>query len=86
MSKADFQPSARPGRERFSRVDVDASPPRYRRGFHGVKIGVFTSVARVAVKNGKRRLANGGVKGWDLQALREVQWVAVLATMLRLQT
>ena len=28
----------------------------------------------------------GGVKGWDLQALREVQWVAALAMMLRLQT
>ena len=37
----------------------------------GRKIGIFAAVASVAVKRGKRRLANGGVKGWDLQALRE---------------
>ena len=72
--------------KRFSRVEEFVHPTNHRGGLHGVKIGVFTSVARVAVKNGKRRLANGGVKGWDLQALREVQWVAALAMMLRLQT
>ena len=52
----------------------------------GRKIGIVVAVASVAVKRGKRRLANGGVKGWDLQALQEVQWVAFPATTLRLQT
>ena len=37
----------------------------------GREIGAFVAVATLAVKRGKRRLANGGVKGWDLQALRE---------------
>ena len=72
--------------KRFSRVEEFLHPTNHRGGLHGVKTGVFTSVARVAVKNGKRRLANGGVKGWDLQALQEIQWVAFPATMLRLQT
>ena len=41
----------------------------------GRKIATFASVARVAVKRGKRRLANGEVKGWDLQALQDQRWV-----------
>ena len=41
----------------------------------GREIGAFTAVARVAVKRGKTRLANGGVKGWDLQALQDQRWV-----------
>ena len=41
----------------------------------GRKIATFASVARVAVKRGKRRLATGEVKGWDLQALQDQRWV-----------
>ncbi len=52
----------------------------------GRKIGAFTAVARVAVKRGKTRLANGGVKGWDLQALQDRVWVGQPAKMQRLRT
>ena len=52
----------------------------------GREIGAFTAVARVAVKRGKTRLANGGVKGWDLQALQEQQRVDRRHTMQHLLT
>ena len=52
----------------------------------GLEIGAFTAVARVAVKRGKTRLANGGVKGWDLQALQDQRWAGQPATMQRLRT
>jgi hypothetical protein len=52
----------------------------------GREIAAFTAVARVAVKRGKRRLANGEVKGWDLQALQDRRGVGQRATMRRLQT
>ena len=52
----------------------------------GREIGAFTAVARVAVKRGKTRLANGGVKGWDLQALQDQRWVDRRHTMQHLRT
>ena len=52
----------------------------------GREIGAFVAVATLAVKRGKRRLANGGVKGWDLQALREQRRVDRRHTMQHLRT